>query len=490
MMTAALTLSLFAAGASLAVPRRMIETLAVTVTLAQTGLLVTFTASVLSAGVVTELDGWLAADALSVLIAVLTAVVATTAALHSVSYLREDMRGRDLDHGAGLRDVRRYYVLFHLFVFTMLAVPLSNSLGVVWVAIEATTLASVFLVSYYRTREALEAAWKYVIVGSMGIALALFGTILTYYAAVPALGLRFAMNWTTMSHLGSGADGGLMRLAFLFILVGYGTKAGLAPMHTWLPDAHSEAPSPISALLSGVLLNAALYTVLRFYAIATPSAGRTYLDLLLLGFGLLSLVVAAVFILRQRDYKRLLAYSSIEHMGIVTTAIAFGGPLGITAGMLQLVCHALAKSLMFFSAGHVLLRFETKEIEHVTGALRALPMSATFLLVGGLALAGAPPFGLFISETAVLAAGFAAGLAPAALLVLACLVVIFVAFVAHLNGMVFGHPPAGIRIGERPRMGLLAMALSGLGLVVLGVSIPSPLAELIAGVGRALGAGS
>jgi len=489
-MTLALAIALCGAAVSMVARRRLVEAVAILVPLVQLALMVGLASQVLRGGTVREVDGWLAADSLSVIVALLTTGIAAAAAIHSVGYLREDMRGRDIDQGPGLRDLRRYYLLFHLFVFTMLVVPLSNSLGVVWIAIEGTTLTSLFLVSYYRTREALEAAWKYVIIGSVGIALALFGTILAYYAAVPVLGLSFDLNWSSLAGVANRLDAGVMRLAFLFILVGYGTKAGLAPMHTWLPDAHSEAPSPISALLSGVLLNAALYAVLRFYSLAVPSVGTVELNGLMMAFGLLSIVVAALFILRQADYKRLLAYSSIEHMGLVSVALAFGGPLGITAAMLQLINHALAKSLMFFSAGHVLLRYETKEIDQVSGTLRALPVSGAFLLVGGLALAGAPPFGLFVSETAALAAGFRAGWGPAALVVLAALVVIFIAFVGHLSRMAFGRPPTDVALGEPLRIGFAPLIATGLGLLMLGLVIPGPLQQLIDGAAKVLGAGS
>ncbi|HVA85011.1 MAG TPA: proton-conducting transporter membrane subunit, partial [Candidatus Saccharimonadales bacterium] len=429
----------------------------------------------------------LAADALSALVTLIIAGVAAAAAVHSVGFLREDLRGRDLDRGQGLRDLQRYFVLYHLFVFAMLLIPLSNSLGVVWIAIEGTTLASLFLVSYYGTREALEAAWKYVIIGSVGIALALFGTILAYYAAVPVLGLTFDLNWSSLTAAAGRLDPAVMRLAFLFIVVGYGTKAGLAPMHTWLPDAYSEAPSPVSALLAAGLESAAIYAILRFYTLAAPSVGVTEVALLLLGFGLLSLVVSALFMLRQADYKRLLAYSSIEHMGLVVVAVAFGGPLGMTAALLQLVSHALAKSLTFFAAGHVLLRYETKDIDHVSGVLRALPTSGTFLLLGGLALTGAPPFGLFVSEVAVLAAGFHAGFGIAAVVCLGCLVVIFVAFMGHLNRMAFGRVPADVLRGERARIGWIPLWVEGALLVILGLSLPGQFGALIHAATLALG---
>ena len=489
MLTVLIALSLLAAGLSLAPRRSIVEGAAVVVPIVQLALVVLLVPEVLARGLVTELDGWLAADGLSLLVALVVMAVSTAAAIHSVGFLRDDFRGRDIERGAGLRDLHRYYALFHLFVFAMLLIPLSNSLGVLWIAIEGTTLASVFLVSYYRTREALEAAWKYVMIGSVGIALALFGTILAYYAAVPVLGLSFDLNWSDMIGAASRLDAGVMRVSFLFIVVGYGTKAGLAPMHTWLPDAYSEAPSPVSAVLAAALESAAIYAILRFYTLTTPSVGVAEPALLLLGFGLLSLVVAAVFILRQRDYKRMLAYSSIEHMGVVVVAVGFGGPLGMTAAMLQLVSHALAKSLMFFASGHVLLRYETKEIDHVSGVLRALPISGTFLLLGALALAGAPPFGLFASEITAMAAGFTAGFGPATLLLLGCLVVIFVAFMSHVSRMVFGPVPADVVRGERRRIGWIPLLAEGACLLALGVWLPGPFAELVRAAAHALGAG-
>jgi len=488
MMTAILTLSLVGAAGSLWPRRRVIEGLAIVVPIVQLTLVLLLIRPVLEQGIVTELGSWLAADGLSVLVALVTAGVTVAAAIHSVGYLREDLRGRDLDRGSGLGDLRRYFVLFHLFVFSMLVIPLSDSLGVVWIAIEGTTLASLFLVSYYRTREALEAAWKYVIIGSVGIALALFGTILAYYAAVPIMGLSFDLNWSSLASAADRLDADVMRLAFLFILVGYGTKAGLAPMHTWLPDAHSEAPSPVSALLSGVLLNGALYAILRFYALTVPSVGVGEVSLLLLGVGSLSLILATVFVLRQRDYKRLLAYSSVEHMGVIVVAVGFGGPLGMTAALLQLVNHALAKSLLFFATGHVLLRYETKEIDHVSGVLRALPISGAFLIIGGLALVGAPPFGLFISELSALAAGFAGGFGPAALLLLACLVLIFIGLMGHLDRMAFGPVPVDVAQGEPPRLGWIPLVAEGALLLVLGIWLPGPLADLVRAAAHALGA--
>src|SRR6266487_4640292 len=353
------------------------------------------TQQVMLSGHISGLANWLYADALSNITVLVIAIVSFTTALYSIGYLREDMRAQDVTRGEGLRHLKRYYVLFNLFVFSMLVVPISNSLGVLWIAIEGTTLASLFLVSFYGTGEALEAAWKYVIVGSVGIALALFGTILAYYSAVQILGTSYDLNWSVLAPVAAHLNPNIMRLALLFIVVGYRTKAGLAPMHTWLPDAHSEAPSPISPLLSGVLLNCAMYGILRFYALAVPSLGHAYLAALLLTFGFISLTVAVLLIFRQGDYKRLLAYSSVEHMGIIALGVAFGGTAGLFGALFQMLNHAITKSLMFFASGQVLLKYGTKDIRRVSGVIKLMPITGTLLLARGLggtghSAAGAP----------------------------------------------------------------------------------------------------
>ncbi len=438
-------------------------------------------------GHTSEFSNWLYADALSAVTVLVIAFVSFTAALYSVGYLREDMREQDVTQGEGLRHLKRYYVLFHLFVFSMLVVPISNSLGVLWIAIEGTTLASLFLVSFYGTRESLEAAWKYVIIGSVGIALALFGTILAYYSAVQVLGTSYDLNWSVLAPVAARLNPGVMRLAFLFIVVGYGTKAGLAPMHTWLPDAHSEAPSPISAMLSGVLLNCAMYGILRFYALGVPSLGHAYPTALLLAFGLLSLVIATLLIFQQRDYKRLLAYSSVEHMGIIAIGVAFGGALGFYGALLQILNHAITKSLMFFASGQVLLKYETKDISRVSGIIKLMPVTGTMLLVGGLALTGSPPFGVFVSEFSILSAGFRQGYTVEAIAMLVLVALIFVGFLFSINGMVFGNVNTAIKPGEISYLSLLAMGLSVVLVVGLGVFIPTPLSDLLHQAAAVLG---
>src|SRR5579883_2378051 len=490
LLTALVLVPLIAACLCLVLGRRAWLELVTVIAAAATLALAMLTAArVMAVGRLSGLGSWLSADALSALSLLIIAFVGTTAALYSVGYMRENMKEQVVAYGAGLWEVRRYYLLFNLFLFAMLVVPLSNNLGVLWIAIEGTTLASLFLVSFYRTPEALEAAWKYVIVGSVGIALALFGTILAYYSAVQVLGPTYDLAWSVLPPVAARLNPGVMRLAFIFIVVGFGTKAGLAPMHTWLPDAHSEAPSPISALLSGVLLNTAMYGILRFYALAVPSLGHAYPTALLLTFGLLSLLVAALLIFRQRDYKRLLAYSSVEHMGIISIGVAFGGPLGLYGALLQVVNHAITKSLMFFASGQVLLKYETKNIDRVSGVIRLLPVTGSLLIVGGLALTGSPPFGIFISEFSILSAGFRQGYLLPAIVMLALIALIFIAFLFFLNRMVFGKAPEGVKPGETSYTSLLAMGLSVLLVIGLGVFIPTPLSDLLHQAAAVLGGG-
>lgn len=474
MLIALVLTPLIAAACSLVVGPRWREavTLAGSLLVCALGLLVA--GRVMGAGHVAGAGGWLYVDALSAVTILIIGFVAATASLYSIGYLREDAR----ESGAADRS-RRYYVLFNVFLWSMLVVPASNSLGILWIAIEATTLTSLFLVSFYGTRRALEAAWKYVIVGSVGIALALFGTILTYYSAVQVLGPGYDLNWSALAPAAPRLNPQIMQLAFLFVVLGYGTKAGLAPMHTWLPDAHGEAPSPISAMLSGVLLNCAMYAILRYYALATPALGVAYPSRLLLVFGLASLAIATVFILRQGDYKRLLAYSSVEHMGIVAAGIAFTGPLGLYGALFQMINHAVAKSLLFFATGHVLLRYGTKDIAGVGGILRLMPLTGGFLVAGALALLGVPPSGVFASELTILSAGFKSGQAAAALAVLFCLVVIFIAFMGYVNRLAFGAPTGARGRGDVHVTGVIAMAGSLAVVTVLGIAVPAPLGELL-----------
>lgn len=447
--------------------------------LAAVALLVTGVAiavQVLRHGPISAFGRFLYVDALSAVVVLVIVIVCFTTSIFSTGYMRYQREEAVL----GGHPLEGYYVLFHAFLLAMLLVPISNNLGIMWMAVEATTLASALLVALYGSVEALEAAWKYIIIGSVGIALALFGTVLLYYAGIHALGQGNAdLNWTALSPVAHKLDPTIMKLVFIFALVGYGTKAGLAPMHTWLPDAHSEAPVPISALLSGVLLNIALYGVLRFYTLAGTSVGHAYASHLLLEFGLFSIVVAALFILRQTDYKRLLAYSSVEHMGIIATGFAFGGSLATYGALLQMLNHAVIKSLMFFAVGNVLLKYGTKDIQRVSGLLRASPWTAGVLLIGGFALTGSPPFSTFVSEVAILLGGFQTGNAAAAVLIIALLAIIFVGFLHYVNGMVFGAIPDGVL--NRPTSPWIsaAFACSLAPILFLGFYVPGSLNDLL-----------
>jgi len=346
---------------------------------------------------------WVFIDSLGVVILVLITVVGVCAVLNSLSYIDHDVANEELRE----RDRARYYALLLVFMATMVTVPVVDNLGVMWVAIEATTVVSVLLVSIYRTGPALEAAWKYLLIGSVGIALALFGTMMTYYASSSVVGTSgSALSWTELQRLGGNLNPEVMRLAFIFVLVGYGTKAGLAPMHTWLPDAHSQAPSPVSGLLSGVLLNCAVYAVLRFRILAAPSAGGAYTDHLLIGFGLFSIALAVPFLIVQHDIKRMLGYHSVEHMGIIVLAVGIGGHVALYAAILHLVAHSLTKSSLFFAAGSVVQAFHTRSMHRMRGLLRVTPIAGAGLMLGVFGLAGLPPFAMFTSEFGLVSGAF------------------------------------------------------------------------------------
>jgi hydrogenase-4 component F len=424
--------------------------------------------------------GWqdlLRVDALSALLATCISGVAALAA----------WLGPGLQPGDVPRRARRFQIFANLFAFTMLFAVTTNNVGLMWVAIEATTITSAMLIALDVTKASVEASWKYVLLGSVGIALAFAGTVLGYFDFVSLAGPQeAALNWTVLRAAAPSLHPEVLGLAFVFILVGYGTKAGLAPMHTWLPDAHAEAPAPLSAMMSGVLLAVALYAIVRWKAVVSAAVGSAFPDRLLVVLGLLSLVIAAFSLVLQRNYKRMLAYSSIEHMGLVCVGLALG-PLGTFAAMLHLVNHALAKATMFFLAGRVLQRYQTVDIARVSGLLQTMPGTGWLFLAGGLALTGLPPFGLFVSEFALVRAGFAVGRPWLMGLVLLLLAVAFVGFVAQANRMLYGTSPTGVPVGEGPRWPLVPLALCVGALVVLGLAVPPPLMALLTRVTEILG---
>lgn len=429
---------------------------------------------VFSGGPASGLDSLLYVDALGALLIAVIVITGFLAALYSIGYLQRDVASGEVPAD----QVGWYYLGLHGFIWTMLVTAVVNDLGLLWVAIEATTLVSALLVGFYRSKAALEAAWKYLILCTVGITFALFGVLFTYYASVQSLGEQAGLNWTTLMAHASELDPNLMRLAFVFVLVGFGTKAGFAPLHTWLPDAHSQAPSPVSALLSGVLLKCGLYGILRFYLITVPAVGPEFPAGLLLGFGLLSVVVAVPFILTQRDLKRLLAYHSVEHLGLIATAIGLGGPLGLYAGLLHVFNHAMAKVLLFFVAGNLRQRYGTTQMGRIRGVLQAMPLTGTLLIVGMLAILGVPPAAVFASEFGIIAAGFAGGnIGPAVLLVLA-LAIVFAGAWSHALHMAFGRARdrlAPVAIGP---FGIVAVAVPAVFIVLFGVYVPPPLSQV------------
>lgn len=418
---------------------------------------------------------YLRADALSSFFLFNIGFISALVLVYASGYLRHTGEGR-------FSSPRWFYAFVFLFLLTMIGVCLSANLGLLWIMMEATTLASALLVGFYNTEGAIEAGWKYLIVCTVGIAFALFGTIVLYLAAVKAgMSPSTALDWASVADAVSrmGFDPHLLKLAFLFAVVGYGTKIGFVPMHSWLPDAHAEAPTPISALLSAVLLNCAMYALMRYDAIVSRVTGPGFPHSLLLVFGVLSMAVAGLLILVQRNLKRLMAYSSVEHMGIIAIGLGVGGPLGLFGALLHTLNHSIAKSLLFFSAGNVRHNLGTLRMDGITGMFRTMPQTSAALVVGGLAIVGLPPFGLFISEFAILSEAFTQARYVVAALFLMILSVVFGGFTYHFFRLLGGDP-----VGTPAKSKLIpseytVMGIAALFLVVLGVRVPYLLSVLV-----------
>lgn len=376
--------------------------------------------------------------------------------------------------------IRRYRIFVNAFALTMLAAVTTNNVGIMWVMIEATTITSAVVIPLHRSKASVEASWKYLLICSVGIALAFAGTVLAYFDFVSTAGeVPDALNWTVLRGAAPSLHRELMQLAFAFILVGYGTKAGLAPMHTWLPDAHSEAPAPMSAMMSGVLLGVAMYAVVRWKAVVDVAlASSSFTDTLLLAAGLLSVVIGVWSLVIQRHYKRMLAYSSVEHIGLVSVGLGLG-PLGAFAALLHLVNHAVAKSMAFLLAGRILHRYETTEISGVSGLLRVMPWTGGLFTLGMLALIGLPPFGLFVSELLLVRAAIATGHVWVAGVVLLLVLVAFVSLLNHLNRMLYGPPPEGVAIGETGGWRVVMLGACVAISLILGIVLPWPMTALI-----------
>jgi len=421
---------------------------------------------------------WIALDGLSALMLILVAFVYVTAAFFSVGYMDFRQNG----------SARRYYVNFNLFVFSMLMAPLMREPNLVWITVELTTLFSVLLVGFANTHEALEAAWKYVVLTLMGASIALLGFLLLFWAAGQA-GIEH-YTWSGLIAAAPEMPPVLLKAAFVFILVGFGAKVGLVPLHTWLPDAHSQAPSPVCALLSGVETSIILYAILRLLPVlhAAPSI---HADTWLMSFGLVSVGTAAFLLFQVTDYKRMFAYSTIEHMGIILTAVGLGGASAHSAAMLQIIGHAVTKSFCFLAAGGVLLLIGSRNITSVRALIRQAPLAGAALLLGGLAIAGAPPFPLFLSEFSILKAGLQQGNYLVTGLLTLFIVTAFFAIMNHVSRMVLGidesASPAALQHDALPVSCKITLIVAAVPILVLGVYIPDDLAALVKLAAAALG---
>ena len=442
--------------------------------------LMTFFAALSLLGGRPEAGRYLLVDDLNHVFIILTTFVGLTTSAFSASYIEHEIETGRLTPTY----LRFYHAMYQVLMFAMNLALIANNIGLMWVAIELATLTTVLMVGIYRTHEALEAAWKYFILGSVGIALALFGTILVYMAAQPVVGEGLdAMTWTLLIERAAGFDAALLNVAFVFLLLGYGTKVGLAPLHAWLPDAHAEGPTPISAVLSGLLLNVALYALLRFKLLLAANPNALAPGSLMVILGLVSLVFAAFMLYRRRDIKRMFAYSSIEHMGIIVFAFGIGGPLANFAGLLHMTMHSLTKSAIFFTVGHIAQVKGTQKIADMGGLTVSNPVLGWGLVLGVVAIAGLPPLGIFMSEFLVVSSTFAREPWLAIPLVFGILVA-FGALFLRLNTIAFGEPrgPVGeAHASYVPMFAHLALVFAA------GVYLPPPVVAWFQNVAKLLG---
>lgn len=418
-------------------------------------------------------------DALSAYILSIVMFVSVAVAIYSVDYM-----GSEFKEGLiGIKEIRHFYALLHLFIFNMVLATVSNNIAIFWVAIESTTIVSSLLVGFYKDRASVEAAWKYIILCTVSLVFGLLGIFIIYYASASVLVGEGTLNWTELREITHDMNPKTIKLAFLFILVGYGAKAGFAPIHNWLPDAHSQAPTPVSALLSGVLIKCSFFGIIRFVILGNESLESSYCSHLLLIFGLLSMGIATAFILLQNNYKRLLAYSSIEHIGIIAIGMGIGGFWGIYGALLHMLNHAIVKSLLFFTTGRVRLKYHTTEIGKVKGAIAVLPVAGTVMLLAALAIAGSPPFNIFLSEYTILKAAIDGGNWITFALFIAFSTIIFGGILRHFGGMAFGKPNIDHEHEKEKngdnKMSLIVIVVMVAIMLVLGLYIPGFLNEML-----------
>ncbi len=419
--------------------------------------------------------GVLRVDELALVFLLLLALLTLAVSIYTVGWLKQAVAVGNMKADY----LRSYFAMVHLFVATMVVTVFADNLGILWIAMEGTTITSAVLIGYHGHHHGLEAAWKYIIVTTIGISFGLFGTVLFYAAAANVMGGAGALSWSEIMKVAPQLDPGIVRIGFIFVLIGYGTKAGLAPMHLWLPDAHSQAPTPVSALLSGVLIKCALLAIIRFETIAAAACGAAFPTGVLLVFGLLSVVVATPFILAQRDIKRLLGYHSVEHVGIVALGLGFGGPIGTYGALLHVVNHGVTKALAFFAAGTAIARYGSRDMRLIRGLLAAAPIGATLLMLAALSLAGTPPFSIFVSELLVLRAGVGGDHWSAIAIFLAMVVIIFAGLLHHASAMAFGQPAAGSSREREAWSPLLGMLLLAAVMILLGLTFPADVDALL-----------
>jgi hydrogenase-4 component F len=427
---------------------------------------------------VVAVKNWISCDSLGALILLLVAFVGFTAAIFSIGYIEKNVEEKNQ------RKTRHYYAQYNLFLLSMLAVPIISHVALVWIAVELTTLMSVFLVSFKNTSEALEASWKYIVLTCMGAAFALLGILILYWGM--SISGQEEFTWAGLIVASTNIPPSLLKTAFVFILIGFGAKVGLVPLHTWLPDAHSQAPSPVCALLSGVETTTILYVILRLLPVLKvhPSIG---VETWLIVFGLISVGIATFLIIQVKDYKRLFAFSTIEHMGIIMVAAGLGDYASHYGATLQIVSHAITKSFCFFAAGIALLFIGRQDIASVRGLIRTSPVAAIALITGGLAIAGAPPFAIFLSEIMILKSGLVNGQYIATGLLAFFIIIAFCGILFPINRMVFGKPTEYSGKTNLSVTNIFALIFAAVPVILLGFYLPRPLQELLRQAAASLG---
>lgn len=438
------------------------------------GLIIYVSNIVFTAGSINQ-DTWFV-DGLSAYVLLIIGFITLLVSIYSIGYLNNRLQNDVITP----KKVRIYYVTFHIFNAAMVLALISNNLGVMWVALETTTLVSAVLVAIYDTRASIEAAWKYIIICSVGMMLALLGTIFIYATSIGALGeSEHAFNWTFIVENAANLDPKTLKLAFVFIFIGFGTKIGFVPMHTWLPDTYSQAPAPFNVLSSGALLNVAYYGLIRYHIIEIKAIGPEFTNTFFLVFGLISLIIAAGFIISaKKSYMRLLSYSTIEHVAIIAIAIGIGGPIGLFGAFLHMFNHAMTKSLLFFGSGNLQLKYRTQDMEHIKGSLKIMPLTSAIFLLGVLALTGNPPFGMIMSEFIIMNAMVQSNQAIIALIFILILVGVFAAFLSRVSKMVFGKAEERedvdypIEKGEISKLNVIVMVVLLVVILCIGLYIP------------------